>query len=73
MGGSNICTGGTPLSGSHFGSDVAANAFDGNINTFWGSTAYPDWLGYDFGLGNAVTVVEIKWTTRNDSQYTHPS
>lgn len=55
-GGSNIVTGGTAIESDHFGSFVAANAFDGDTATMWVSTSSNAWVGYQFP--SPVTVVE---------------
>ena len=59
--GANIATGGTPIASSAFGASVAANAFDGSLTTAWTSatTSLPQWIGYDFGVGNARTIRAI--------------
>jgi hypothetical protein len=65
IGGSNIVTGGTAEESSEYSSTyTASKCFDGNTGTQWCSaaTGVPQWIGYDFGLGNAVNVVEIVWT-----------
>lgn len=70
--------GGTGTSKTHFdASTVAANAFDTmddvSTATDWASdgTAYPQWIQYDFGAGNAKLITEISYRARNigGSQY----
>jgi hypothetical protein len=76
-GGPDQCNGGTPLARNWFQTNVPANAFDGNPNTWWiasgegqgtnGSAAsqYSGWLGYEFA--SPVTVAEVAVTARNDN------
>lgn len=49
------CTGGSPLESAHQGAYVAANAFDNNGSTYWGSadpvSVGSGHIGYDFGAG----------------------
>lgn len=64
-------TSGTPIASSS-GSGAASNAFDGNINTFWGANVgaasyAPQWIEYHFP--SAVTVGSFSLTARNDSYY----
>lgn len=71
VGGSQAATGGTALSGTFYNANYAASkAFDGTLyTTYWiclgnhdanGDFGYfHDWLGYDFGEGNDVDIVEI--------------
>lgn len=64
-------TGGTP-SASNSGFGAAANAFDGNVNTFWaasvGAASYaPQWIQYQFA--SAVNPATFSLTCRNDSFY----
>jgi hypothetical protein len=63
IGGSNICSGGTPIASSYYGGDVPANAFDGNLATVWASSgaAYPQWIGYQFA-SPVGPIVEFVWT-----------
>lgn len=58
--GSDICSGGTASASSSNGPDVAANAFDNDNGTNWGSTAWttPYWIRYDFA--SPVNVVQFK-------------
>lgn len=71
IGGSNIITGGTASADSFFTSDptyAPSKAVDGNNSTYWMSNAtVPSaWWAYDFGVGVAVDVVEVKITSRPD-------
>lgn len=61
IGGSNVATGGTPISDSSFSGRPASNAFDGNTSTSWASagTGLPHYIGYDFGAGNEKDIVEM--------------
>ncbi len=69
VGGADITTGGTAISGST-GSGSAAQAFDGDKTTsHWGGAAGSvyagtSWVGYDFGAGNAVSVAQFEITAR---------
>lgn len=60
--GASVTSGGTASASSIFsGSFPASNAFDSNITTFWhsaGGTA-PQWIKYDFGLGNDKDIIEV--------------
>lgn len=71
-GGPNLATGGGAYASSYYGgldqgygvggSWGPENAFDGNTGTYWqiyGYSGFPAWLAYDFGPGNAYTVVEV--------------
>jgi hypothetical protein len=72
-GGGNIITGGTPIASTVNDGYVVANCFDGNPSTFWNSSGQPpQWVGYDFGSGNSVSVEEIKWTSRADYSLYNP-
>jgi hypothetical protein len=64
--GPNIALGGVAISDTEDGAYIDDNAFDELIftndvagNNMWRSTdtALPHWIGYDFGVGNAVMVV----------------
>jgi hypothetical protein len=50
---------------------AADKATDGNIATLWSGTdtTQPQWWAYDYGVGNAIDVVEIKITARADGSY----
>lgn len=72
-GGPNLATGGTALESRDYGSGyVAANAFDGDASTVWaaafdtGGPSANDYIGYDFGAGNAVSVAEVMLQARGD-------
>lgn len=67
IGGSDVCTGGTASASSVFGSFVAANAFDNDINTLWAANASTGWIAYDFGSGNDQDIVEVAWRSRQSS------
>jgi F5/8 type C domain len=43
-----------------------ADAADSNIGTFWASGTLPGWWAYDYGAGNAKSIVEFALTARND-------
>ena len=67
-GGPNVLTGGTPIeSGEYSSAYTASMAIDSDPSTYWlGGTGFPEWWGYDFGLGNAVAITEVRITPRND-------
>jgi F5/8 type C domain len=64
-------SGGTASAYNSYPGYPPAQATDGDNATFWSSSdATPgDWK-YDYGVGNAIDVVEIMITSRNDSFYT---
>ncbi len=64
-------SGGTASAAQTWSTDVAANATDGNINTMYGSTdtSGDQWWAYDYGVGNALDIVQITITSRIDSNY----
>jgi len=67
-GGSDQCSGGTPISNGDIGSGlVDDNAFDNNNATFFASTVTSDatYVGYSFA--SPVSVAEITWRGRQDS------
>jgi hypothetical protein len=63
-------SGGVASAYNSFSGLTPAAATDGNNATLWGSTDTTpgDWK-YDYGVGNAIDVVEIMLTSRNDSFY----
>ena len=66
VGGSAI-TGGSAIYSSQFNgtTEAAANAFDGNFSSHWTANATNTaTIGKDFG--SAVTVREMRWTSRSD-------
>jgi hypothetical protein len=67
-GGASVATGGTALASQSATGLAAASAFDGNLATYWQTTSTPpQWIGYDFGSGNAKDIVEFTWTSRDSS------
>jgi F5/8 type C domain len=64
-------SGGIASAYNSFSGLTPAMATDGNNATFWGSsdTTPGDWK-YDYGVGNAIDVVEIMMTSRPDGSYT---
>lgn len=72
-GGASVCTGGTPISSSNYdGTWTAAKAFDGIVtgDQGWGSSngaRETQWIGYDFGAGNAVDIVEVRIVARGNT------
>ncbi len=58
-----ILTGGTASADSTNGSNVAGNAMDGNLSTFWQPTgSYPHWWQYDLGAGKSGTAMSLALT-----------
>ena len=58
-GGDNVFSGGTPISSTGANPE---RAFDSSITTSWGTTGgdMPNYIGYDFGDGNGVSLAEIR-------------
>lgn len=55
----NIASGGTASADSYYGSNYAADAFDGDFDiTGWGNNGngFPSWLEYNYGVGNSKVV-----------------
>lgn len=77
FGGATVATGGTATADqNHDGSTVPANAFDGNLATYWGTTfnsTLPHWLQYDFGSGNDKLITEVLLRTRADTNQGQPA
>lgn len=68
VGGAQMATGGSALTDSYNGASVPANAFDADPNTFWASNVLGTGIiGYNFAA--PVSVVEMKWIARNDTEY----
>ena len=73
LGGTNLCTGGTPISSSNYDATwTAAKAFDGIKNTDSGwatlnSQHIPSYIGYDFGSGNDKDIIQFAITARQAS------
>lgn len=62
VGGSQACTGGTAISSTAYSGYPASQGFDGLLTDakgFCSAGGPPAWLGYDFGAGNTVTIVEV--------------
>lgn len=70
-GGSNVCSGGTPISGAYQGggSGQPSNAFDGSNSTIWWANGKPNYLGYDFGGGGEKDIVEVSWMAQDGTNY----
>lgn len=70
VGGLTVCTGGTAISRADYAAGYSKNfAFDGNRTDGheWaapGSAPGVEWIGYDFGAGNAKQIVEVSYTSR---------
>lgn len=77
VGGPDLTGGGTAIASSEFsGAWLAAYAFNNVIMPAWSATAADGdpWIGYDFGAGNDVEILEISWTSRSDgSPNTNPT
>ncbi|WLJ71203.1 hypothetical protein [Sphingomonas phage Birtae] len=65
--GPQLATGGTAIESGHYGSNVAANAFDGSETTVWegnaGAGSAPSgniWVGYDFLVPVAICEIEMR-------------
>jgi len=72
-GGSDQCSGGTPISDGEWTGHVDDNAFDNNNSTFYGSTftntaSNVAYIGYSFA--SPVTVAEIAWRATTDTGQT---
>jgi hypothetical protein len=71
VGGANLIGSGTITASSIYsGSYAASYAVDGNPSTSWSAASgsgFPQWLTYDFGVGNSYSIVEVKITARNDA------
>lgn len=67
IGGADLCSGGTVLYSTQYNSTTAsaANAFDSDGATEWATTSQSanafSFIGYDFGAGVEVDIVEILW------------
>jgi hypothetical protein len=57
---------------SNNGGNVAANVYDGNLNTRWESTqgVDPQWLYVDLGSARNISEVKIYWEAANAKNYT---
>jgi hypothetical protein len=62
--GPSVTTGGTAFASEDPG-NTASHLFDGDITTAWYSSDanLPQYVGYDFGFGNTVDIVEVFLTT----------
>lgn len=74
----NIATGGVASASDNWGSDIAANAFDGDsFNSSWASDCNlpygsngpgtPVWLQYDFGPSNPMVVSSYRMISSSDN------
>lgn len=54
---------GSAIASSSFGGSTADKAFDNNTGTFWtsGDGTSPQWIGYDFGSGNAEAITALTY------------
>lgn len=71
-GGTNRVGLGTASASNVYGSQVAANAVDGNISTYWSTANDQAWWQYDFGAGNAYDIGSVNITPRQDLPATAP-
>jgi uncharacterized repeat protein (TIGR02543 family) len=57
---------------SNLGGNVAANVYDGNMNTRWESTqgVDPQWIYVDLGSARNISEVKISWEAANAKNYT---
>jgi len=72
IGGADQATGGTAIASTAFSGRPASAAFDNDASTLWATAtdAIRDgWIGYDFGVGATITVLEISLKARNDSSF----
>lgn len=61
----------TKTASSVYSTYVAANAFDGDINTnWWAHTAYTQWLKVQFGISKAVQKVRLYIKESGDAPHT---
>ena len=59
-GGANQCSGGTAIRSSEQVGNEATKAFDSNLTNAWApATNANEWIGYDFGAGNAKAIAEV--------------
>lgn len=66
-GGSQTATGGTAIASGSYSGSPASNAFDGVSTNIWSAGGNPpQWLGYDYGVGNSIEIVEIALMSRGD-------
>jgi hypothetical protein len=72
IGGANVATGGAPVYSNQTSGFEASKAFDGSTSTSWyanqSSFPLPQWIGYDFGAGNAKDIVEFTIQCWNPSE-----
>ena len=76
VGGADVLAGGTASASSEYPGFPAANAVDDTIVSAWSAGAGPPtWWAYDFGLGVAKDIIEIKmyprqgWTSRTPTEF----
>ncbi len=72
VGGADLTGSGTAIANDERVGFEAALAYDNDPDTEWSvfTSAFDDWLGYDFGVGNEVEIAEIELTARNDGFHT---
>lgn len=72
VGGADVTTGGTATASQNDFGSVAANAFDKNSATWWGSDTVPSgntvWIQYDFGVGNEKWIAEYTVQARSGGE-----
>lgn len=73
IGGADATGSGTALSSGDYSAGFSKNyAFDNNAATEWAANVTEDklsWIGYDFGAGNDVDIVEVSFTSRKTGTY----
>lgn len=66
IGGADQCNGGTAIYSAQTSGFEASKSFDNTTSTTWyidqNSFPLPQWIGYDFGVGNAKDIVEFALT-----------
>lgn len=69
----DLCTGGTAISGGNSGSNIAVNAFDNNTTTIWESSQTGTSVGYNAYIGYIFPVAkhikEVKFTTGSNLNF----
>lgn len=71
LGGADLCAGGAAIKSTEYGGLPASNAFDNDLTTVWApdGSALPQWIGYDFGAGNAKDIQVVRLLQRDSGQY----
>jgi hypothetical protein len=71
VGGADKTGSGTASAQTAYPGWPASQAFDNNTGTGWASndSPVPQWIGYDFGSGNAYNIVEVYILPRQDGNH----